>query len=80
MPTVLRVGAFRFSFYSNEGTEPSHIHVFRGEDEAKFWLDPQVELADSHGFARNELTEVRKIIEENRTLILEAWNDHFNAK
>ncbi len=27
MPTVLRIGRFRFFFFSNEGQEPSHIHV-----------------------------------------------------
>ncbi len=27
MPTVLRVGRFRFYFFSNERQEPPHIHV-----------------------------------------------------
>ncbi|MBI5463648.1 MAG: DUF4160 domain-containing protein [Ignavibacteriales bacterium] len=27
MPTVLRLGPFRFHFYSNEMNEPAHIHV-----------------------------------------------------
>lgn len=40
MPTVLRLGRFRFFFFSNEGNEPPHIHVRAGEDEAKFWLEP----------------------------------------
>ena len=44
MPTVLRVGRYRFHFFSNEGREPLHIHVKAGEDEAKFWLDP-IQLA-----------------------------------
>ena len=49
MPTVLRVGRYRFYFYSNEGLEPPHIHVKAGEDEAKFWLDP-VGLVANYGF------------------------------
>jgi hypothetical protein len=44
MPTILRVGRYRFFFFSNEGREPAHIHVKAGSDEAKFWLDP-VQLA-----------------------------------
>lgn len=40
MPTVLRVGRFRFYFFSNERQEPPHIHVKAAENEAKFWLDP----------------------------------------
>lgn len=40
MPTVLRMGRYRFYFFSNEGEEPPHIHVKSGGEEAKFWLDP----------------------------------------
>ena len=40
MPTVLRLGPFRFFFFSNEGTEPPHVHVERGDGHGKFWLDP----------------------------------------
>ena len=40
MPTVLRVGPFRFFFYAGDGGEPPHVHVERDEGEAKFWLDP----------------------------------------
>ncbi|MEK7733539.1 MAG: DUF4160 domain-containing protein, partial [Planctomycetota bacterium] len=40
MPTVLRIGSFRFHFYSDEGSEPPHIHVETPDGECKFWLDP----------------------------------------
>jgi hypothetical protein len=40
MPTVRRIGAARFFFFSNEGTEPPQIHVEQGDAMAKFWLDP----------------------------------------
>lgn len=44
MPVVLRSGAVRFYFYSNEGKplEPPNVHVRKGYDEAKFWLTPVV--------------------------------------
>lgn len=38
MPTILRIGAFRFFFYSNENAEPCHIHVQSERKLAKFWL------------------------------------------
>ncbi len=38
MPTVLRIGAYRFFFYSNESGEPRHIHIQRERMLAKFWL------------------------------------------
>ena len=75
MPTVLRVGRFRFFFFSNEGQEPPHIHVKADSDEAKYWLDP-VQLAANYGFNVRELTEVERLVEEHRDQLLEAWNEH----
>ena len=37
MPTVLRIGTYRFFFYANENSEPHHIHVQRERALAKFW-------------------------------------------
>lgn len=76
MPTVMRVGRYRFFFYSNEGQEPLHIHVQAAEDEAKFWLDP-VSLAANHGFRSRDLTEIEQLIEDHRDQLIEAWNDYF---
>lgn len=78
MPTILRVGPYRVGFYSNETDEPPHVHVTRERNVAKFWLNPAVELSQSHGFARHELNEIRRIIEDHRTQLLEAWHEHFN--
>ena len=75
MPTVLRVGRFRFFFYSNEGQEPPHIHVKAGADEAKFWLDP-IALAANHGFNGRDLTAIGRLVAEHQTGLLEAWDEH----
>jgi hypothetical protein len=40
MPTVLRLGPFRFYFYSHEPNEPPHVHVDRGDATIKIWLKP----------------------------------------
>jgi hypothetical protein len=76
MPTVLRVGRFRFFFYSNEGQELPHVHVKSGGDEAKFWLEP-IDLATNHGFNGSELNEIGRLVEEHQLELLEAWNEHF---
>ncbi|MEW6201505.1 MAG: DUF4160 domain-containing protein [bacterium] len=54
MPTVLKVGRFRFFFFSNEWDEPIHIHIESGDEYAKFWLEP-VQLAKSVGYNAKEL-------------------------
>lgn len=48
MPTILRVGPFRFFFYSSDRAEAAHVHVESGTGVAKFWLNP-VRLAGSRG-------------------------------
>ena len=58
MPAVLRIGRYRFVFFSNEGQEPPHIHVKAGGDEAKFWLDP-VELVVNYGYNARELNQIK---------------------
>ena len=77
MPTVLRVGRYRFAFFSNEGKEPPHIHVKAGSDEAKFWLDP-IGLAANYGFAAHELNEIRRIIQQHQIKLIEVWYECFS--
>lgn len=76
MPTILRVGPYRFFFFSNEGGEPPHVHVRRDNGLAKFWLEP-VSLADSSNFPPHELTAVADLVDENGPTLLEAWHEHF---
>ena len=76
-PTILRQGPYQFFFYSNEGSEPHHIHVRRDDGEAKFWLDP-VRVAYSHGFKASELRNIRSIISENREKLIGEWDEFFS--
>lgn len=79
MPTIFKIGSFRFFFYSNEGNprEPVHVHVERDETEAKFWLWPDVSLAYNDGFNAKTLRELIIIIEDRRDDIERAWNEFF---
>ena len=78
MPTLLRVGAHRFFFFSNEGAEAPHIHVETAEKYAKFWLNP-VALASSVGYNARELRELRELAETNKDLFLRRWHEHFGS-
>ena len=73
-PTVLRSGPYRFFFYSNEGSEPPHVHIQEGRKLAKYWLD-SCEIAASKGFASYELTAVQQLVSENRERLLEKWHE-----
>jgi hypothetical protein len=78
MPTVLQVDGYRFFFYSNEGSEPPHIHVEKAEASCKWWLQP-VELAWNAGFKQPQLRVIHRIVLENQNLFRDAWNDFFGA-
>ena len=78
MPTIDRIGPYRFFFYANEQYEPPHVHVQRDSSLAKFWLDP-VFLASSAGFRPHELRQIHAIVEPNRQRYLDAWNAFFSA-
>jgi hypothetical protein len=76
MPTVLRVGPYRFFFYAGDRDEPAHIHVERGEELAKFWLEP-VRLQRSTGFGRVELARVHRLVVTHRERLLRSWHEYF---
>jgi len=77
MPTVLRIAGFRFFFYSDEGSEPPHIHVERSDEVAKFWLEP-VELVSSSGFSAKEINQLCKLVTENQIRLVQSWHEYFN--
>ncbi|QMV18656.1 DUF4160 domain-containing protein [Granulicella sp. 5B5] len=78
MPTVLRIGPYRFFFYADERQEPPHIHVVAAEKEAKYWLTP-IHLSWNDGFRSGELKSVEDIIEANLELFLEVWHGFFHS-
>ena len=47
-PVFRRDSEYTFKIYSNE-EERMHIHVLCDGHEAKYWLEPQVELAKNTG-------------------------------
>lgn len=75
MPTLLRIGSFRFHFYSDEGSEPPHVHVRCNEGEAKFWLIP-VSLANNRGVPLHHLREIERLVFEHKLLFIEKYNEY----
>jgi hypothetical protein len=78
VPTVARIGPYRFFFFGNEGLEPPHVHVQRDRGLAKFWLRP-IALASASGFAGHELRRLHELVKENQDQLEEAWREFFSA-
>jgi hypothetical protein len=77
-PTVFRDGPFRFFFFSREETR-LHIHVQSPDGEAKFWIEPEIELARNHELSTQDLTRVLRVIAEHEQEIRDAWRGHFGS-
>jgi diadenosine tetraphosphate (Ap4A) HIT family hydrolase len=75
-PTVFRQDGYRFFFFSREETR-MHIHVISGEGEAKFWMEPQISLAQSYNYSAKQLKDIELLIKEHRDEIIDAWQRHF---
>lgn len=78
MPTVLRIGPFRFHFYSDEGNEPPHIHVRTPDGECKFWLDPNILLAGNKGVKTHDLREIEGLVFKHREQLTNAYNERYS--
>lgn len=75
-PTVFRENGYRFFFFSREETR-MHVHVQSQDGEAKFWLEPKIELAQHAGFSLREVNEALRLVQEHENDIRSAWQKHF---
>lgn len=77
MPTLFTVFGFRFMFYSNDH-EPIHVHVIKGDAEARFQVLPEVSLMDNRGLKPAELKLAESLVEENKETIVANWKNFYN--
>lgn len=56
-----------------------HVHVHSANGEAKYWLEPEVELARSVGFRQAQLRKVEQTIRDHYEELVDAWRRHFGG-
>jgi hypothetical protein len=76
MPTIFIEG-YKFRFYSSDINQPPHVHVIRGDNVAKIWLEP-MEVEYNRGYNQPELNKILKLTRQNTGKLLEVWNGYFN--
>ena len=54
-----------------------HVHVHCADGEAKFWLEPQIELAQNYGLNDRQIRAVEALIRKHEHDIRAAWRKHF---
>ena len=70
-PKFKEQNGFVFKIFYNEEAR-IHIHIIKAEKEAKYWLEPDMELAENYGFNNKELIFIEKILTE--------YGDYFKVK
>lgn len=55
--------------------EPRHMHVDRDRFSGKLWLNPDVLIADNHGYSRRELREIERLAREHLEKLRHAWDE-----
>ena len=76
MPNI-SVEGYRMGFYSDDVLkgEPIHVHVQRGGQDVKYWLESPLREAYNRGYKKSELRHIRALIEDNRQILVDLWND-----
>ena len=77
-PTIFREGEFRFYFFSREERR-IHVHVQAANGEAKFWLEPRIELARNYGLSVRQVNRALRLVQEREDEIRQAWQAHFGG-
>lgn len=77
-PTVFKEKNFRFFFFSRE-EKRMHIHVVSPDGEAKFWIEPNIELSKFVGFNKKQIKMLENVIKENENEIRSSWKKHFGS-
>jgi hypothetical protein len=63
-------------FFSRE-EERLHIHVESADGEAKFWIEPNIELARNYRLSEQDLSRVLQLVVDHEQEIRDAWHRHF---
>ena len=77
-PTIFRDSGFRFYFFSREEAR-LHVHVHGANGEAKFWLEPKIDLAQNYGLSSRQIKTALRLIREHEDEIRAAWQIHFRS-
>ncbi len=56
-----------------------HVHIVSGDGEAKFWLEPEIELVKNHRYSRKQLKHIESLIEVRYNELVSAWHQHFGS-
>jgi hypothetical protein len=66
-------------FFSFQGKIRMHVHIHCGNGEAKFWLEPEIQLEKNYRLSASELSQIELIIRKHHNELRSAWKQHFKC-
>ncbi len=78
-PKFKEYKGYVFKIYSNEEVR-IHIHVIKAECEAKYWLEPAIELAENFGFTSKELSVIQEILISDGDEFKQKYRRHIGKR
>ncbi|EFA90935.1 hypothetical protein HMPREF0650_0939 [Hoylesella buccalis ATCC 35310] len=75
MPTIFEIFGLRFFFYSDEH-RPIHVHVVKGDDDAKIQIEDEVKLVYNHGLKAKDLKRALELAGMYKEDIINVWNEY----
>lgn len=54
-----------------------HVHVDSGDGELKVWLEPGIEVVQTHRVPEREVARILRNLERRHAEIRERWQDHW---
>lgn len=75
MPTLFTLFGLRFFFFSGDH-EPIHVHIVKGDDDAKIEIVPTIKLIYNNGLKQGDIKKALKLAELYKEEIILAWNEY----
>lgn len=72
MPTIFELFGLRFFFYADEHS-PIHVHIVKGDAEAKIEIDPEIKLIYNHGLKAQDVRRAIRLAKMYKGDIIEIW-------
>lgn len=73
MPTIFEIFGLRFFFFS-EDHNPIHVHVVKGDDDAKIEIEPEIKLIYNRGLKKQDVKRALQLAEMYKDEIIAVWN------
>lgn len=85
MPNLFTILGYKVYFWSNENSEPIHVHISKGRPtpaSTKIWLTKNggcIVAINSDHIPEKDLNQLMEIIEAQFLMICIAWKKHFHV-